>query len=100
MSFDAARDRVNATALQRFGEEHLLDGVTVRGDFVKPGKTFTLSDGMGIAARVPTLVVADGDVPADPVGKIANCEGEDYSVELDTPDGLGLTVLELQKVPT
>lgn len=88
--------RLNAKALRRFGEEHQLNGEPVQGQFVKPGKTFTLSDGIGIQARVPTLVVADGDVPAAPVGKLAVCEGGNYRIEEALPDGYGLTVLEMK----
>jgi hypothetical protein len=91
--------RLNTKVLKRFGELHLLDGEQVQGQFVQPGKTFTLSDGIAIAARVPTLVVADGDVPDAPVGLAAVCEDEDYTVQEVNPDGLGLTVIELEKVP-
>lgn len=91
--------RVNAKALRRFGDEHQLDGAPVQGQFVRPGKTFTLGDGIGIQARVPTLVVADGDVPVAPVGKTAVCDGGNYTVEEAQPDGWGLTVLELKVAP-
>jgi hypothetical protein len=88
--------RLNAKALARFGAVHQLDGGDVQGDFVRPGKTFTLSDGMEMQARVPMLVVADGDVPAAPYGKAAVCEGGNYTVQEIRPDGHGLTVLELE----
>jgi hypothetical protein len=97
MTFADKQARLNAKALARFGEEHQLDGGPVQGDFIKPGKTFTLSDGVGMQARVPTLIVADGDVPVGPVGKSATCEGDTYTVEEARPDGHGLTILELQK---
>ncbi len=102
MSTNAERQaRLNAKALARFGAEHTLNGVPVQGDFVKPGKTFTLSDSMEITARVPLLVVADGDVPAAPVGKAAICvddqgDSANYTVMECQPDGHGLTVLELE----
>lgn len=99
MSWDTKLDRLNTLVLRRFGVQQLLDGAPVQGDFVKPGKTFTLSDGIPVMARVPTLVVADGDVPADPVGKAAVCDGLTYTVEECCPDGFGLTVLELKKAP-
>jgi hypothetical protein len=90
--------RLNAKALGRFGASHQINGAPVQGWFVQPGKTFTLSDGIGIAARVPTLVVADGDVPVNPVGLGAVCENQAYTVQDVTPDGLGLAVIELEKV--
>lgn len=89
--------RLNAKALKRLGALHSLNGVDVQGVFTKPGKNFSLSDGIGIAARVPTLVVADGNVPANPVGKPAVCEATNYTVQEALPDGHGLTVLELEK---
>lgn len=98
-AFAQLLDRVNATALARFGGQHTLDGVAVQGDFVLPGKTFTISDFQEkIQARTPLLIVADGDVPAAPVGKPAVCDGVNYTIEEARPDGFGLTVLELQKV--
>lgn len=98
MAWLDALNRLNAAALRRFGVVHQLNGGPVQGEFVKPGKIFTLSDGVGITSRVPTLVVADGDVPVEPVGKLAVCEGDTYKVEESLPDGQGLTVLELSKV--
>ena len=100
MTAAARLARLNAKALRRFGAEHVLDGLPVQGDFIRPGKTFTLGDGMAMVARVPTLVVADGDVPAAPVGKTATCEETDYTVQEVLPDGFGFTVLELEKVPS
>lgn len=91
--------RLNAKALRRFGAEHLLDGQTVQGDFVQPGKTFTLSDGIPMQASTPVVVVADGDVPDAPVGKAFVPDvGGNYTVRLDRPDGFGLTVLDLEEV--
>lgn len=97
MSYAARLASLNAKALLRFGAQHLLDGQTVQGDFILPGKTFTLSDGMEVQARVPMLVVADGDVPVDPVNLSAVCDEVDYTVEEALPDGFGLTVLHLKK---
>jgi hypothetical protein len=99
VSYASLQARVNATALARFGIDHVVNGVTIRGDFVRPGKIFTLGDGMEAIARVPMLIVADGDVPDQPVGKLATCDGQDYEIEETKPDGLGLTVLELRKAP-
>jgi hypothetical protein len=90
--------RTNGKMLRRFGDVHQLAGVPVQGQFVRPGKTFTLSDGIEIAARVPMLLLADADVPIAPVGSQAVCEGLTYSVQEARPDGLGLTVFELEKV--
>lgn len=97
MAFAQLQDRVNAIALARFGALHQLNGVPVQGDFIKPGKTFTLSDSQEITARVPVLVVADGDVPVAPVDKAAVCEGVNYTIVEALPDGFGYTILELQK---
>lgn len=97
MTYAARQTRLNAKALRRFGVLHQINGAPVQGDFVKPGKTFTLSDGQQIQATVPMLLVADGDVPVDPVGKPAVCDGDAYTVQEARPDGLGLTVLELQE---
>lgn len=97
MSRDAAFARANAAALRAWGDTHVLAGVAVQGDFLQPGKTFTLSDGVGITARVPTLVIADGDVPANVVGLVAVCGDGTYRVEEVLPDGAGLTMLELAR---
>lgn len=97
MTYADRQTRLNVKALARFGALHSLDGVQVQGDFALPGKTFTLSDAQQIQANVPMLLVADGDVPANPVGKPAVCNGQAYTVEEARPDGLGLTILELQK---
>jgi hypothetical protein len=96
MTFAALQTRLNVTALKRFGAQHLVDGVAVQGDFVKPGRKFTIS-GVDMTASVPMLVAADGEVPANPVGKPATCEGVTYEVMDAKPDGHGLTVLILQK---
>lgn len=88
--------RLNAKALRRFGALHKLNGRDVQGDFVRPGKNFTVGDAMGIAARVPSLVIVDADVPAGPVGLSAECDGETYTVAEALPDGFGFTVLELE----
>lgn len=97
MSYADRQARLNAKVLERFGAPHQLNGDTVQGDFVLPGKTFTLSDGMEMQARVPLLVVADGNVPDAPVGKAATCGGTAYTVAECRPDGMGLTVLELEE---
>lgn len=96
MSFAALQDRLNAVALRRFGVQHMLDGQTVLGDFVAPGKRFTVSD-VVFEADQPMLVVADGEMPADPVGKLAVCENVTYTVMDARPDGHGLSVLYLQQ---
>lgn len=91
--------RLNTKVLRRFGAPQQLAGQAVQGQFVLPGKTFTLSDGIEIQARVPLLLVADADVPAAPVGQAAVCEAQGYTVQEARPDGLGLTVLELERTP-
>lgn len=99
MTYAQVQDRINATVLKVFGASHVLDGGPVQGQFVRVGKTFALGDGVEFQARVPLLVVASADVPESPVGMQALCEDELYSVQECRPDGLGLTVLELERVP-
>lgn len=96
VAFETLQNRINATALKRFGALHSLNGAPVQGDFVKPGKRFTIS-GVDMMASAPMLVAADGEVPANPVGKSAVCEGVTYTVMDAKPDGHGMTVLILQR---
>lgn len=98
MDYALSQATVNARALRAFGRVHQVDGVDVRGDFTRPGKVYTVGDGMQVAATVPTLVIADADVPADPVGKTAVCDGDSFVIAERRPDGCGLTVLELEAV--
>lgn len=95
MTFADRQTRLNVKTLKRFGDLHLLNGVSVQGDFVKPGKKFTLND-VTFEAHQPMLVVADGDVPADPVGLPAVCEAVTYTMQDVKPDGHGMTVIYLQ----
>lgn len=96
MAFAALQSRLNVTALKRFGAQHSLGGLPVQGDFVRPGKKFTIG-GVDMMSAQPLLVVADSEVPADSVGKAAICEGVTYEVMDAKPDGHGLTVVYLQK---
>lgn len=100
--FKTAQDRLNAAALGRFGipasaaDAHTIDGAPVAGDFTRALKEHDV-DGMGVAAREPILTIADGDVPANPVGRTVVAEGVSYKVREIRADGLGLTQLVLQK---
>ncbi|WP_372826532.1 hypothetical protein [Polaromonas sp.] len=96
MTFAQRQARLNAKVLRRFGVAHVVNGVTAQGDFVLPGKTFAFNDGMEMQARVPTLVLADADVPTAPVNKAALCDGLAYTIQEARPDGHGLTVLDLE----
>lgn len=96
MTFAALQSRLNAKALERFGAVHSVDGQDVQGDFVSPGKKFTIND-VSFEAQQPLLVVVDGDVPADPDEKPVVCEGTTYAIQRVESDGHGLSVLYLQR---
>lgn len=96
MSITAAQTACNANALRKFGGMVQLDGVGVTGDFTSGNKERSVGD-MPIAACDPMCTVADGDMPANPVGKLLVHGGVTYTVREIHADGLGLTVLTLQR---
>lgn len=92
-----AQARVNTSVLQRFGTPVQLDGVTVQGDFTAGMKEHVVGE-MAVNAAEPMCLVASADVPANPVGKpLVPPSGVTYTVREIRADGLGLTVLVLQR---
>ena len=96
MSFADLQTRVNTTALSRLGEDVLLDGATVRGDFATPYEQGFL-DGVSAEARVPQVTLASAAVPALVHGKTVVARGSNYTVVSHKPDGFGLSTLLLER---
>ena len=102
MDWTALQARTNAACLSAFGDATIvLDGVVVTGDFCEPSDQVYL-DGVSAMATRPQVVVMDGDVPAEPVGKpcIAGPLGQSPTAWLVAdarPDGHGMTVLYLER---
>lgn len=95
MAFSDVLNRLNATALGRFGVVAELDGQEVQGDF-GAAQDERMVGGMPVSASNPMFVLADGDVPSEPVGKQLVHDGETYNVMAVEADGQGLTTLHLQ----
>ncbi len=95
MSFAALQARVNATALKRLGEDVLLDGITVRGDFAAPYAQAYM-DGVSAEASAPQVTLASAHVPAGVHGKAVVARGTSYTVVSHKPDGFGLSTLILE----
>lgn len=91
----ALQDRLNALALSRFGQDVLLNYVTVRADFVAPYAGGTV-DGMGVEARQPQVIVVTSSVPENVRGKPIVVNGVNYTVASHQPDGYGLSTLLLE----
>lgn len=95
MSFAALQARVNATALKRLGEDVLLDGITVRGDFATPYAQGYM-DGVSAEASAPQVTLSSSGVPAGVHGKTVVARGTSYTVVSHKPDGFGLSTLILE----
>lgn len=93
--FDDLLPTVNATVLAQLGEPLTVDGQAVQGDFAQPWEQGFLG-GVAAASSQPQAVLADADVPADPVGKTLTARGQDYTIADSRPDGYGMTVLLLE----
>lgn len=98
MTYADNQARLNAAVMAGFGAVHQLAGVSVRGDFVEASMALNMGEGMAAMSLKPMLVLGDQDVPANPVGLEAICNGKVYRVEEVQPDGHGLTVLSLSLV--
>ncbi len=95
MSFATLQARVNATALKRLGEDVLLDGITLQGDFAAPYAQGYM-EGVSAEACAPQVTLSSADVPASVHGKTVLARGTSYTVVSHKPDGFGLSTLILE----
>jgi len=87
--------RVNTAVLARLGEPVTVNGQSVTGDFAQPWQQGFL-EGVSASASQPQVVLADEDVPANPVGLSVVARGGTYTIAEARPDGYGLTTLLLE----
>lgn len=87
--------------LAPFFADFAATGCTVGGVAVKAILENDLSLGrvgvMGMAGVAPTLLLATGSIPSDPVGLAAVVAGASYLVAAHEPDGTGLSLLRLER---
>lgn len=95
MAFADLQNRVNTTALNRLGEDIVLDGITVRADFSEPFATGYM-EGVSAEARDPQVTLLTSDVPAPVHGKTVTARGKAFQVVSHRPDGFGLSTLMLE----
>lgn len=102
MSFAQALARANLAVIEQLGGQAITltppasEPVALTGVFL--GAYSESSIGMaGLAARNASLAVLSADVPADVVGSVVAGLAIAYVVKEHKPDGLGISMLELEQ---
>lgn len=94
-AWPALETRLNARALQVFGESVVVDGQAHQAEFHEPHEAIDMGEFSAVAA-VPRIVMQSHLVPPAPVGKPVSVRFRNYRVADARPDGRGLTVLQLE----
>lgn len=96
MSFADLMATANASILNTLADVQVLIGAdTVPGMFNDPSTATAL--GIGTADSSPSVRIASGVVPDDPVGQVVEVDGVPYTILTADPDGTGWTLLKLER---
>ena len=97
MSFEAAENRANASAIERIANARALIGA---GDFpaiFDDDYSLAAAGPMGESDSSPMVQMLTSDVPDEVVGMSITVRANEYRVTENRPDGAGMSVLLMER---